>query len=480
MTKLKGFDIESPLSGFGELSVAENNPFIQATAAYNLIPANFRSYTTTGGSVSAVTQEFRTAIDTTSGASAELKSFRSIKYKAGQGGLARFTGRFTPGVANSYQVVGALSPTDGFGFGYNGTEYGLLHRHGGENELRSLQITSGATGSENASVTIDGTLYTIPITSGTVQVNAHEIATYLNTNLSGWDVQATNDKVRILKRNAVAVVGAFSFSSATATGTWSQTTAGATPTNGWVARTAWNKWQFPDIVPLNGNVYQVSYQYLGYGVINYSVEDPITGQFRNVHRIQWANANTGTSITNPSLPIGMETASTGSTTALTTYSASMAGFTQGNELKTRNPRAYRNTKTSVTTTPTNIFTLRNRMDYGGRRNEVEIQPLFLTAFTDSAKGATIELRTQATVAGNHNFQENGTNLVSEIDTTGTTVSSDGRLLASIVIGSGDSAKIDLDSFRISIPPTLRLVISGRVNSGAAADITVGLTWYEDV
>ena len=41
--------INSPTSAFGELTTADLKPFVQGIAAYNRIPANFRTYTATGG-----------------------------------------------------------------------------------------------------------------------------------------------------------------------------------------------------------------------------------------------------------------------------------------------------------------------------------------------------------------------------------------------------------------------------------------------
>lgn len=53
-------------------------------------------------------------------------------------------------------------------------------------------------------------------------------------------------------------------------------------------------------------------------------------------------------------------------------------------------------------------------------------------------------------------------------------------LGTFVVAKGQSANIDLTTFLIRVPPSLRLVVSGRMASGSAADLTASITWYEDI
>lgn len=70
------------------------------------------------------------------GTYAYLTSKKIIRYRAGEGTVARFTPLFTAGVANSLQFWGIGSiisnaPYDGYFFGYNGTTFGIAHYNAG-------------------------------------------------------------------------------------------------------------------------------------------------------------------------------------------------------------------------------------------------------------------------------------------------------------------------------------------------------------
>ena len=91
----------------------------------------------------------------------------------------------------------------------------------------------------------------------------------------------------------------------------------------------------------------------------------------------------------------------------------------------------------------------------------------------------IEVRTNATFSGDTNFQNVGTNLVSDADTTANTVSG-GTLLASFTVGAKGTLSQSLKDFEIRVPPSLAITISAKVTSGAASNVTASLTYYEDI
>jgi len=153
-------------------------------------------------------------------------------------------------------------------------------------------------------------------------------------------------------------------------------------------------------------------------------------------------------------------------------------FVNGNVFKTRNPRAVKNTQ-SVTTSFTNVLTLRNRRTYNYIYNQVEIEPVNLTISSESTKNVEIEIRTNPVFASDTNFANVGTNLVGDVDTTANTYTN-GTLLAAFTLSGNGNNTINLADFNIRVPPTLQLCIGARVTSGAASNVTAALTYYEDI
>lgn len=471
----------SGTSAFGDFVTAELVPFIQATAVYNKLPANMRTYTATGGSATLSNGEFVCQTGTSVGGYGVIRSVRSVNYKGGMSARFRGTGRFTTGVANSLQGVGFFNVGDALLFGYNGTDFGIIHQHHGLQEVRSIEVTGASGGSTNLTLTLNGTAYTIPLTAGTTAHNAFEIEQWLKNNASAsWNASQNGSKVIISATSDGAKSGTYTFSHATATGTITQTTAGVTKTTDFVAQADWNVNTAPWLTtPSNGNVFQIDVPYLGYGDHLFYVENPITGAYELVHIIQWADSNTQPSVGNPSMHIGCFAASLGSTTNLTVSSACVAAFIAGTPGRTRNPRAYRNLK-SITTAFTSLFTLRNRDQFGNKANQVEIEPLILTARTESTKGVRMGLYTNATLGGETNFSYMAEDtLVSEVSTAETTVSG-GTPLMEFDVVAGAPTVIDLTPLRIRIPAGITLTVAAQVNSGAASDTSAALSWYEDL
>ena len=467
-------------SAFGEFITSPLTPFVQSTAVYNKLPANMRTYTATGGSATLTGGQFVCQTGTSVGGYGVIRSTRSTNYKGGMAARFRGTGVFTTGVANSMQGVGFFNVGDALLFGYSGANFGIIHQHGGLQEVREIEVTAASSGSTNLTLTLNSTAYTIPLTSGTAAHNAFEIEAYLKANASAtWNASQNGSKVVISSTSDGAKSGTYSFSHSTATGTITSITTGVTKTTDFVAQANWNvdpaTWLTD---PTKGNVFQIDMPYLGYGNHMFYAYNPSESRFQLVHYIPWAGANTSPSLGNPSMHVGVFAASLGSTTNLTTKSACVAAFIAGTPGRTRNPRAFRNLK-NVGTTLTSLFTIRNRDQFGGKSNQVEIEPVILTARTESTKGARGVIYANATLSGETNFsylEEN--TLVAETSTTETTAAAGTPLLEFDITSSPTT--IDLTALRIRIPPGFSLTVAAAVNSGAASDISAALTWYEDL
>lgn len=476
-----------PLTAFGERLVAQEVPIEQLTFQYGL-GDKVETFTATGGAATTnSTSEVECSTGTSSGGYGVARTKRAMIYRAGQGASCSFTARFTSPVALSLQSAGMFSATDAAMFGYNGTDFGVLYRYGGKLESRSLQITGAAGGSENATVTIDGTGHTIALTTGTVQHNAFEVVTWLNANVTGWLFTANDDTI-VMHATAVGPkAGAFTFSSDTATGTFSTILVGVVNTEEWTNQDRWNRnpltsnFHPSGLDPTKGNVYKIDFRFLGYGGIDFYILDPQTGLWEMVHQVVYANLNTSPIFDNPSLKGGWVSASLGSTTALKTHGASLLIANQGKRVLREEAHGLDNTK-SIGTTLTNIITLRNRIIMGNKPNLTEIDPLLLTVSTESSKITIIEVYKNATIDGEPNFQYvSESDNITEYDTAGTTYTgSDGKLIASTNTVAGAPAVLDLEALKVYMIPSDTLTVLAKVTSGAASNITASINWQEDI
>lgn len=174
--------------------------------------------TATGsGAISAVAGQAVLTTGAAASSSKKVETILPLRYSTRQGGLVRGTAIFTQGKVGC-QLIGIGDTQDGFFFGFDGVEFGILRRSAG-------------------------------------------VETWVRQG--SWEPGCT--------------------------------------------------WAFD---PTKGNVYQIRFQWLGYGEIQFYIEDPEIGNFVQVHRIQYANQNVNTSIRNPTLQIHASTTNTTNATAM--------------------------------------------------------------------------------------------------------------------------------------------------------------------
>lgn len=465
-------------SAFGEISTTKNEPFVKGNFEYGFVPSNFREFTSGTGTTGVSNQMGLVTTGGGVGGYGAIQSFRSVNYKAGQAAMVRACALFEATDSGCEQGVGLANIGDELSFGYKDNDFGTWHRYGGLAEVQIISITVPAAGAETLTLTLNGTGYSIPLTAGTVEHNAGEIADWLRDNQSVWGADQLDNQVFVSALSDGPKSGAYSYSSSGAsTALFVQQTAGVTKTSTHTKQTNWNLNTVSWLDPSKLNIYQIKYQDMA-GAIIYSIMHPDTGDFIDVHLETALNSTTVPTLNNPSLRTTFYVVSFGTTEDLKVSCAWLKAAVQGEVSKTRNPRAFENTQ-SVGTTFTNILTIRNRRTYNGYINQVEIEPLELTIANEGSKNMEVEVRSTTTTTAQRDFTNVGTNLVSDVDVSAVEQTG-GRLLAAFAVGANSSIAVDLAALEIRLPPTLNFIIQGKRASGSAADATAALIWYEDV
>lgn len=117
------------VSAFGDLIVAENTPLIQMDFVYGINAQTGTSTIVTTGVVDTSAARLRVQSGTGAAGSGLFESKRSARYRPGQGMTARFTAAFATSAANSSQTIGVGTAANGYFVGYNGVDFGILHRN---------------------------------------------------------------------------------------------------------------------------------------------------------------------------------------------------------------------------------------------------------------------------------------------------------------------------------------------------------------
>ena len=124
---------DNSLSSFNEYLTVESTPIVQLQFIYSLlsnyIQTSMSGLETTGGVIGQGTGMAFISTNGEPGAKALLASKARINYQPGQGANAVFSAIFEAGVPGNRQYIGIGNASDGFFFGYNEMNFGLLYRN---------------------------------------------------------------------------------------------------------------------------------------------------------------------------------------------------------------------------------------------------------------------------------------------------------------------------------------------------------------
>lgn len=379
------------LTAFGEQLTAQLLPQAAWRMDYGATP-NTRFISTTGtangGSVAIDQSRASLQTGTADNGAAVMSSKKSLRYLNGYGGLMRMTAAFNAPVADSKQFIGIGDTLDGFFFGYQDTQFGILRRRAGVEYF--------------------------------------------------------------------------------------------TPSSDWNA-------YYLNFSPQLGNIYQIRFQYLGYGYIRFYVLDPIHEEngFRLHHTIRYPNTNNLTHILNPTLPLRAEITNTGNTSNLTLYTPSAVAAVEGVYETPHNPLDLAgSTDAAVTFADTNnnhILTIRNKATYGGVANRipVRISGINMSRAASGAPTSTVRLYKNATTAGTRTYADYDTdNSPVDISSTTTTVSAGTAFRTYTVTDASTARDVVFTNGELVLSPGESLTIAAQ-NSGVQSTAGVaGVNWVE--
>ena len=380
-------------SAFGELNVSNLTPVVQEIFTYNINSRKLQEVVNGTGSVSQSNGTASVSSGGTASSDAMMQTRKKIRYRPGEGVLARFTASFTTGVSGVESYAGCIDTEDGFAFGYNGDTFGILHRNSANGSLVDTWISQSSWNSDVA----DGTS-TLPLL----------------------------DTTKL-------------------------------------------------------NVFEVQLQYLGAGAIKFYIENPAGGEFILVHTIEYANANTYSSLSNPTLPFCMYVENGGNAVDYSVCSSSVGLFIEGKDIPLGFINNIDNNKSSIGSTETNILTIQNKSTFNSKTNKNLVYPYLLNIATISfTKPVTVNVILNTTLGGTPSYTDIDTNnSITSYDTAGTTITG-GSKLTSFILSKEDKISINLKEFtELFLSPGDTLTISASTTSGNG-EVFTNITWLEDL
>lgn len=487
-------DIDTPgrsatsVSAFGEPIAVSMTPVIQLDGIYGLPNSRFEKFTSGTGFVSA-----NDLMEVSTGIGAYgygvLRSRRTVRYRPGQGALARFTAKFSEGTSGYIQRAGFFSQEQAIQVGYQDENFGIIKQSGGKAQIMELNLISAAAGNENVSIVLDGTLYSVSATNVGLSGNVAEIG---NQEYSGWTVNHYDNSVYFLSQSLGLKTGSFSLSSnGSLSGTFHVQTSGVADSVTFIPQSAFNLDKLDGtgtsgmvLNPQTLNVYQINFRWLGAGEIRFAIEDPCSGDMFFFHHIHWANRYDIPHIANPSMKVGYVAASLGGTgTDISVGGASILGGIEGSIISNYFPIAVTHTRSdtmNVANAVYHVLSVKNNIivnDSVKKINLREILPQSLAASmsTSSSAPATIYLYLDATTSSVLTFEVVGE--CTSYSRTPTIITG-GTVIGVYAVGGASDINIDLTALRLVIPPNSNLSVGVSCGNNITR-AAIGLMYIED-
>jgi hypothetical protein len=253
----------------------------------------------------------------------------------------------------------------------------------------------------------------------------------------------------------------------------------------WYPQSTWNYNTCPWLVHGNGNIYEINYQWLGYGWIFFSMEDPATGRITLVHAIKYSNTSPNVSILNPNLPIELVSENDGTcSTNCVVYSPSAMGFTESGHVGVEPhgpldiPRqaggAINGASSGV------LLVLENQTTINGVTNRINLQLESLQATSDGSKMVNLFLVRNPTLGGAAPVWQNVLLNQSPVrySTTAGITYTGGTILYQTTLMKLDRLSQELEHMAQEVEPGETLLIA--FTSTANADMDASIIWMEGI
>lgn len=483
MSLIRGFTGAKPggeLSStmFGETLVAPLIPVVQISAQYanqddlNIINSN-------GGFNGVGDSLYYASSGTDPLGLSSVNAKKQATYKPGQGLIGRVSAIFDTPQVGTLQAAGLITSEDSFAFGYLGAEFGILRAYGGVVEAQEFFISNS--GSGTLTFVINSIGYDVPITSGTVEHNAWEIAEYFRLNPAENYLITSNENTVYLMNRTPGPQGVFAYSGGGAfAGTFVQDAQGVDVSIELVPQSEFNQDAVSWLNPQSGNVYEIQFAYLGFSGVQFYIKNPETNTATLVHIYKYGNENAQPIVRNPTFRVGWVARNLGNGVNVTVKGASAMTGIQGVIVNDNVPRAVEKEAVSVGQTQTNLITLRNRFHFGDIINRAAIKPLLLSFATDDTRGALFRITANADFSGDMNFKYiDQQNSITEVCYDETEVSG-GRFIASFSVTRESPLTISSADFATRIEPDQYFTISAAVKSGASDEMEASVVFIEDI
>jgi len=252
----------------------------------------------------------------------------------------------------------------------------------------------------------------------------------------------------------------------------------------WYPQTSWNYNTCPWLNKTYGNVYEINYQWLGYGWIFFSMEDPATGRITLVHAIKYSNTSPNVATLNPNLPIEMYNANDGTcSTDCVMYSPSAMGFSENASLASPHgpldiPRQA--TGTVNASTGRVVLLVENQTTLNGITNRINLILESLNLTADGTKTASFVIVRDPTMGGTAPVY---TNILLNQSPVRYSTTAGMTYTGGTVIWSGTLMKLDrltesIQPLQLLIAPGESFIISFTSTSNTDVDATV--FWVEGI
>jgi len=411
---------------FGDQLVANLSQEIALMFNYHLDSDALISITQNSATVTVSNSKMILATGGVMNSLAVAKSKDCLRYRPGYGGLVRFSLGVTTGYTGTEQTAGIGDEEDGLFFSYRDHDASgvpdmcIVRRYFGAKEIRYLTLTGGSTSATNTTITLNGVAFTVAVSNNSSAVNLTATNIANNFSSTDWTASAFGNLVVFTAIHAGVKSGSYSFSAGTSgittspSGQLTQKVAGVNKSEEVVPSSSWNydkadgTGTLPDIDWSKGNIYQIKYQWLGYGMIQFYIEDPSLGRFIRVHAIRYANQNTTPTVSNPTFPFYFYAANPTESSNVSMFTSSCGGFVEGNTGRATggNKKTY-TVSDNCGDSGTLLSTLYNPNNFKNKHSRVQVSITDLSV--SAASAVTFRFYRNAALTGTASWTSIGTN-----------------------------------------------------------------------